>query len=273
MTDLDVKIRQLVGEYGYGLVYNALDKEMKESYKFLHGLNGSEKKNWLVDSGVGEELVEVGEDRKKVVAEVSGVRTTEVSGNRKEAEVSGNRKEAEVSGVRITEVSGNRKESEIEETSIRVQKTEDNNHISSSSGDSEDEKIFFSNGGSEGKKKGVMRAIMKKKVTGQAVQSVVESVVKSEVETNNYVDKPKFDKQEHITAIEKKYAELKGKGINPESLLSKENLEKWLNEGMSYMRISREKVGLADKIVSEYAKKYNLKSTITKLKEQKKNSS
>ena len=167
MTDLDVKIRQLVGEYGYGLVYNALDKEMKESYKFLHGLNGSEKKNWLVDSGVGEELVEVGEDRKKVVAEVSGVRTTEVSGNRKEAEVS---------GVRITEVSGNRKESEIEETSIRVQNTEDNNHISSSSGGSEDEKIFFSNGGSEGKKKGVMRAIMKKKVTGQAVQSVVESV-------------------------------------------------------------------------------------------------
>ena len=267
MTDLDVKIRQVVGEYGYGLVYNALDKEMKESYKFLHGLNGSEKKNWLVDSGVGEELVEVGEDRKKVVAEVSGVRTTEVSGNRKEAEVS---------GVRITEVSGNRKESEIEETSIRVQNTEDNNHISSSSGGSEDEKIFFSNGGSEGKKKGVMRAIMKKKVTGQAVQSVVESVesvVKSEVETNNYVDKPKFDKQEHITAIEKKYAELKGKGINPESLLSKENLEKWLNEGMSYMRISREKVGLADKIVSEYAKKYNLKSTITKLKEQKKKNS
>ena len=39
------------------------------------------------------------------------------------------------------------------------------------------------------------------------------------------------------------------------------------------MRISRERVGLADKIVSEYAKKYSLKSTITKLKEQKKKNS
>ena len=256
MTDLIVKIRELLGVYGYGSVYNALESEMRETYKFLHELNGSEKKKWIVETPprAVAEMLEVPVESE---AEVSGVQKTEVSGERKETEA---------------EVSGNRKESEVEERSIRVQNTESTNEISSSIGGSEDQKIFFSNGGSEGKKKGVMRAIMKKKVTEPVVVSVV-SVVKSEVETNNYVDKPKFDKQEHNTTIEKKYAELKGKGINPESLLSKENLEKWLNEGMSYMRISREKVGLADKIVSDYAKKYNLKSLITKLKEQKKNSS
>jgi len=254
MTELIVKIRELLGVYGYGSVYNALESEMRETYKFLHELNGSEKKKWIVETPprAAAEMLEVPVEAE---AEVSGVQKTEVSGNRKETEA---------------EVSGNRKEAEVEETSIRVQKTESTNEISSSIGGSEDQKIFFSNG-SGNKKKGVMRAIMKKKVTEPVVVSVV-SVVKSEVETNNYVDKPKFDKQEHNTTIEKKYAELKGKGINPESLLSKENLEKWLNEGMSYMRISREKVGLGDKIVSEYAKKYNLKSTITKLKEQKKNS-
>ena len=248
MTELIVKIRELLGVYGYGSVYNALESEMRETYKFLHELNGSEKKKWIVEPPrAAAEMLEV-------PAEAEA-----------EAEVSGERKETEA------EVSGNRKESEVEERSIRVQNTESTNEISSSIGGSEDQKIFFSNG-SGNKKKGVMRAIMKKKVTEPVVVSVV-SVVKSEVETNNYVDKPKFDKQEHNTTIEKKYAELKGKGINPESLLSKENLEKWLNEGMSYMRISREKVGLADKIVSDYAKKYNLKSLITKLKEQKKNSS
>ena len=245
MTELIVKIRELLGVYGYGSVYNALESEMRETYKFLHELNGSENKKWIVETPP------------RAAAEMLEVPA--------EAEVSGERKETEA------EVSGNRKESEVEERSIRVQNTESTNEISSSIGGSEDQKIFFSNG-SGNKKKGVMRAIMKKKVTEPVVVSVV-SVVKSEVETNNYVDKPKFDKQEHNTTIEKKYAELKGKGINPESLLSKENLEKWLNEGMSYMRISREKVGLADKIVSDYAKKYNLKSLITKLKEQKKNSS
>lgn len=254
MAELIVKMRELLGMYGYSSVYNALESEMKETYKFLHELNGSEKKKWIVETPpeAAAEMLEVPVESE---AEVSGVRKAEVSGERKETEA---------------EVSGNRKESEVEETSIRVQNTESSNEISSSIGGSEDQKIFFSNG-SGNKKKGVMRAIMKKKATEPVVESAV-SVVKSEVETNNYIDKPKFDKQEHNTTIEKKYAELKGKGINPESLLSKENLEKWLNDGMSYMRISREKVGLGDKIVSEYAKKYNLKSTITKLKEQKKNS-
>jgi len=262
MAELSVKMRELLGMYGYSSVYNALESEMKETYKFLHELNGSEKTKWIVETPpeAAAEMLEVPVESE---AEVSGVRKAEVSGVRK-AEVSGERKETEA------EVSGNRKESEVEETSIRVQNTESSNEISSSIGGSEDQKIFFSNG-SGNKKKGVMRAIMKKKATEPVVESAV-SVVKSEVETNNYIDKPKFDKQEHNTTIEKKYAELKGKGINPESLLSKENLEKWLNDGMSYMRISREKVGLGDKIVSEYAKKYNLKSTITKLKEQKKNS-
>ena len=46
------------------------------------------------------------------------------------------------------------------------------------------------------------------------------------------------------------------------SLLTKENMEKWLNSGMSYQRIAREEVGLSEKIVSSKAKEYGLTSKI-----------
>lgn len=111
---------------------------------------------------------------------------------------------------------------------------------------------------------------VKKTVTNSNLNDItVIKNVNEKTEQVNYTDRPKFDKQEHIAAIEKKGVENRNKGINPESLLTKENLEKWLSEGMSYMRIAREKVGLPDKLVGDAAKKFKLKSDITKLKEQK----
>ena len=50
MAELSVKMRELLGMYGYSSVYNALESEMKETYKFLHELNGSEKKKWIVET-------------------------------------------------------------------------------------------------------------------------------------------------------------------------------------------------------------------------------
>lgn len=74
----------------------------------------------------------------------------------------------------------------------------------------------------------------------------------------------KFSKQKHKEEVLKKRKELEGKGIKPESLLTKENLEKWLTEGLSYMRIAREKVGIPENEISTIAKTLGLQSNVKK---------
>ena len=59
--------------------------------------------------------------------------------------------------------------------------------------------------------------------------------------------------------------ELINSGIKPESLLTRENLEKWLDSGMSYQRIAREITGCHESVVSASANKYGLKSKIGKI--------
>ena len=73
-----------------------------------------------------------------------------------------------------------------------------------------------------------------------------------------------FSKVKHREEIAKKNKELLEKGIKPESLLTKENLTKWLGEGMSYMRIAREQVGLPETQISAMAKQFGLQSDIKK---------
>jgi hypothetical protein len=75
----------------------------------------------------------------------------------------------------------------------------------------------------------------------------------------------KQEREEHLAAIKKKRKELKEKGINSQSLLTKENMEKWIKNGMSYNRIAREEVGLSEKIVASKAKEYGLSSVIGRL--------
>ena len=66
-------------------------------------------------------------------------------------------------------------------------------------------------------------------------------------------------------AVEKKHAELQAKGITPESILTKENLTKWiLEEGNSYAWVAREKAGCPETTVSAIAKNYGVISKIKK---------
>jgi hypothetical protein len=74
----------------------------------------------------------------------------------------------------------------------------------------------------------------------------------------------KFSKAKHKEEVLKKYKELSDKGIKPESLLTKENLSKWLGEGMSYMRIAREVVGVHENEIAAVAKTFGLQSDIKK---------
>lgn len=74
----------------------------------------------------------------------------------------------------------------------------------------------------------------------------------------------KFGKDEQKEAVEKKRKELEAQGIKPESLLTKENLEKWIGQGMSYQRIAREFVGIKENDISAIAKAYGLQSNTSK---------
>ena len=66
-------------------------------------------------------------------------------------------------------------------------------------------------------------------------------------------------------AVEKKHAELQAKGITPESILTKENLTKWiLEESNSYAWVAREKAGCPETTVSAIAKNYGIISKIKK---------
>lgn len=82
--------------------------------------------------------------------------------------------------------------------------------------------------------------------------------------TEKSTTKRRFDKDEQKAEVLKKRKELETQGIKPESLLTKENLTKWLDEGMSYQRIAREYVGVSENEVSAVAKAFGLQSNISK---------
>jgi|LauGreDrversion4_2_1035121.scaffolds.fasta_scaffold26008_3 hypothetical protein len=68
-----------------------------------------------------------------------------------------------------------------------------------------------------------------------------------------------------MVKVSNKRDELQMKGIKPESLLTKENLEKWiLEDKMTFSKIATDMVGCDPIIVSRYAKSFNLSSPITK---------
>jgi hypothetical protein len=74
----------------------------------------------------------------------------------------------------------------------------------------------------------------------------------------------KFSKAKHREVVLKKHKELTEKGIKPESLLTKENMATWLGQGMSYMRIAREHVGVPENEIAAMAKTFGLQSDIKK---------
>lgn len=87
----------------------------------------------------------------------------------------------------------------------------------------------------------------------------IEITGKASTQINN----KDFDKKQHRLDVAAKRKELEAKGIKPESLLTKENLEAWLEKGLSYNRIAREITGVHENDISAIAKTFGLKSKIS----------
>jgi hypothetical protein len=66
-------------------------------------------------------------------------------------------------------------------------------------------------------------------------------------------------------AESKKRAELDAKGITVASLMTRDNLKKWIeDEGHTFAWVAREMIGCADTLVSTMAKNYGIQSNISK---------
>lgn len=76
---------------------------------------------------------------------------------------------------------------------------------------------------------------------------------------------PKDIKKWQKEQEEKKASELKAAGVNPASLLTEENMRKWVvEEKKTFAAIARENVGLPDVVVAAEAKKYGIQSDMSK---------
>jgi hypothetical protein len=72
------------------------------------------------------------------------------------------------------------------------------------------------------------------------------------------------NKEIHKKAVLAKATELKETGVSPGSLLTKENMSKWIIDGKSYWHIAEE-TGASDAEVSAMAKVYGLQSILSKI--------
>lgn len=102
------------------------------------------------------------------------------------------------------------------------------------------------------------------------VKKQQQNIVVEKVEEHGGIDKEDMNlldpKEQQRIAVEKKHDELLANGTDPESLLTKENLEKWIKGGKSYQKIARDHVGLHESIVSAKAKEFGFQSLASKYK-------
>ena len=98
-------------------------------------------------------------------------------------------------------------------------------------------------------------------------QSVATPTVSSLVaqHTESGLTDPKDIKKWQKEQEDKKKRELDALGINPASLLTKENLQKWIvEEKKTFAAVARDYVGLPDSMVSSAAKSYGIQSETSK---------
>lgn len=102
----------------------------------------------------------------------------------------------------------------------------------------------------------------------QIVTSAVVQVVQNPTQpthTESGLTDPKDIKKWQKEQEDKKKRDLDAQGINPASLLTRENLQKWIvDEKKTFAAVARDHVGLPDSMVSSAAKSYGIQSETSK---------
>jgi len=118
----------------------------------------------------------------------------------------------------------------------------------------------------ENKVKVAEKKVVEEKVADEkVVEEKVAEEEKKEENVEEQTKKFKDSKEQKVWQKEmedKKRKELEEKGISPKTLLTKENLKKWIEEeGRTYSYIAREYTGTRDYDVSTAAKLYGIENT------------
>ena len=103
--------------------------------------------------------------------------------------------------------------------------------------------------------------------TPPATQAETSAVVEPQPQTQyaSGLTDPKDIKKWQKEQEDKKKKELDAQGINPASLLTKENLQKWIvEEKKTFAAVARDYIGLPDSMVSASAKSYGIQSETSK---------
>ena len=111
------------------------------------------------------------------------------------------------------------------------------------------------------------KVVVVKQPEAQQEQSESQQQPQSQQQVHNVsgLSDPKDIKKWQKEQEEKKKRELDAQGINPASLLTKENLERWiLQEKKTYAAVARDYVGLPESMISSSAKSFNIQSETTK---------
>lgn len=95
-------------------------------------------------------------------------------------------------------------------------------------------------------------------------KAVVEAAPQQPLEPSKFRE-PAELKEFQRQAVEKKRLELESQGISSISILTKENLKKWIDEeGNTYAWVAREKAGCPEEEVSTIAKSFGILSRASK---------
>lgn len=115
------------------------------------------------------------------------------------------------------------------------------------------------------KKKGADEIFAATQTAREQVQESSVTTDLTEEQTGHPFRDPKAMKQFQTEAEAKKRAELDAQGVTVQSLLTRENLEKWLRvEGLTYAAVARDHVGCPADLVATTAKAFGIQSSNSK---------
>jgi hypothetical protein len=106
-----------------------------------------------------------------------------------------------------------------------------------------------------------LRVIANTKIRIVKKEALPQPEVSQEGQTQSSKDLKAWQKEQE----QKKLAQLTAQGIDPESLLTVESIKKWiLDEKRTFAYVAREYLGMPESKVADFARKHNVKSTISK---------
>jgi hypothetical protein len=106
-----------------------------------------------------------------------------------------------------------------------------------------------------------LRVIANTKIRIVKKEALPEPEPASQEQTQTSKDLKAWQKDQE----QKKLAQLTAQGVNPETLLTIDSIKKWiLDEKRTFAYVAREYLGMPESKVADFARKHNVKSTISK---------